>query len=384
MEWRESSYSQETAFRLARAGAWVRIVAVGDACEVCRALAGRIYPPSEVPRLPVRGCMRDSCRCRFVAVDPETKLTVPQLTQQGIQALKAGDKGLARDTLRKAVTLDELYEPGWLWLSGVVDTQEQVACLEKVLELNPRHRRARAGLELLRTRSKATEPPAAVEEEPSAPPEPAAEEPQDQEPEPELPAPEGDAPPIGPSEPEPSTEQARRDLSTRPLRRDALPESERVEPIVSPEEAQASDPAGEEQLTETPALPPQVIEGRVERKVIVEQWVDFMSISIETDSQMLLMQGQAFLRMLAEIDEQVLELLHPEAHLDELLLQWQDSESMGEALADALDLHKSRYSDSPEWREMHRAVGSLAQQLLEHRNDLRARIAAAGGQIPER
>ena len=383
MEWRESSYSQETAFRLARAGAWVRIVAAEDACEVCQSMASRVYPPSEVPRLPVRGCMREHCRCHFVAVDPETKFTVPQLTRRGVQALKVGDKELARDILRKAVTLDELYEPGWLWLSGAVDTQEQIACLEKVLEINPRHRRARAGLELLKERSRAPESSPTEETVQSTPPEqPELEEPPD--PEPASSAHEENARPTVPPETEPVTERTRQERTTRPLRREVVPEFEEEETAPDSVEVQSPDPAKEEQPTEVPTLPVEVMEAREERKVIVEQWTDFMSISIETDSQMLLMQGQAFLRTLTEINERTLDLLVPETHLDELTLQWQDSDRMGEALADALDLHKSRHNDSPEWRAMHRAVGHLAQQLLEHRNDLRAQIAAAGGQIPER
>ena len=150
MDWMESEYSAETAMRLARSGALVRIVTAADACEVCRAMASRVYLPSDVPRLPIRGCTRESCRCSFVAVDPETKQTVPELVQWGARVVRQGRVDLAHHILRRAVSLDEQYEPGWLWLSAVVDDEAKIACLEKVLALNPHNERAAAGLEALR------------------------------------------------------------------------------------------------------------------------------------------------------------------------------------------------------------------------------------------
>jgi hypothetical protein len=159
-----------------------------------------------------------------------------------------------------------------------------------------------------------------------------------------------------------------------PLEPEALPE-EYEHPVVPPET---------ERVAESASLPPEVVEGREERRVIVEQWIEFMSISMETDPQMLTMQGQAFLRTLVGINERLLDTLPREANLEELELQWQDSESMGEALADAFDSHRSRHNDSPDWRAMQSAVSRLARQLLKHRNDLRARIVAAGAQVPER
>ena len=146
----ESDYSAETAMRFARAGALVRVVAAADACEVCQAMASRVYLPSDAPRLPIRGCTRESCRCSFVAVDPETKQTVPELVRWGARVAKEGRTDLARHILRRAVSLDERYEPGWLWLSAVVDDETKIACLEKVLALNPQNERAAAGLEALR------------------------------------------------------------------------------------------------------------------------------------------------------------------------------------------------------------------------------------------
>jgi hypothetical protein len=135
--------------RFARSGALARIGVAEDACQVCKALSGRIYVPSDVPRLPIRGCQHDRCRCTFEAVDPETQQSVPELVQSGIHAIKEGQIDRARRLLRRAVALDEMYELGWLWLSGVVDDHLKIVCLEKVLDINPHNQRARAGLELL-------------------------------------------------------------------------------------------------------------------------------------------------------------------------------------------------------------------------------------------
>ena len=149
VEWTESEYSLVTAMRFARSGALVRIVVSEGACQVCQALSGRIYVPSDVPRLPVRGCLHDRCRCTFEAIDPETKQSVPELVRLGIQAVREGQVDRARRLLRRAVALDEMHELAWLWLSGVVDDDLKIVCLEKVLDINPHNQRARAGLELL-------------------------------------------------------------------------------------------------------------------------------------------------------------------------------------------------------------------------------------------
>ena len=176
MDWKESEYSQRTAFRLARSGALVRIVTADDACEVCKAMAQRTYTPSEVPRLPIRGCLNDRCRCRFVAVDPQSGLTVPEMVEQGIRAFKAGRREEAERLFRRAVSLDDMYEMGWLWLSSVVDDREKAACLEKVLEINPQNRHAQIGLKLLRQKAQATRPspPRPPDEAPPEPPPPPA------------------------------------------------------------------------------------------------------------------------------------------------------------------------------------------------------------------
>ena len=44
-----------------------------------------------------------------------------RLLNEGIQAVKAGDRLLARGLLLRVVEADERSEPAWLWLSAVLD-----------------------------------------------------------------------------------------------------------------------------------------------------------------------------------------------------------------------------------------------------------------------
>ena len=72
------------------------------------------------------------------------------LLQQGIAYAKAGRREEARDILLQVVELDEQNESAWLWLSGVVDSDDDKAvALENVLALNPSNEWARRGLEIL-------------------------------------------------------------------------------------------------------------------------------------------------------------------------------------------------------------------------------------------
>src|ERR1700752_1773082 len=72
------------------------------------------------------------------------------LRSQGISALRAGDKALARELLAQAIQRNPRDELTWLWMSGAVDTDyDRRRCLERVLLLNPRNEAARQGLESL-------------------------------------------------------------------------------------------------------------------------------------------------------------------------------------------------------------------------------------------
>ena len=329
MEWTESQYSQQTAMRLARSGAWIRVVTAEDACEVCKAMAQRVYRPSDVPRLPIAGCENGSCRCRFEAVDPQTELSVPELVDLGIHELKIGREKQAGETLRRAVTLDEEYERGWLWLSAVVDNHEKMACLEKVLSINPANVHVRAGLEALRQKREVAAPT----------PEPT------HEPEDTAPAP---AATTMPDQPEPT---------------------DRAGPI------------SEDMLATIHAL-------RDERQVIVEHWIEFMGLADQVDAQVLQVQAEAFIERLQDANAQTLGLLSnedvpPESRVEELYLQWQESEEIGEALAEVIEEHRAADQDAPNWQPMRNVLSRLGREMIAHRAQLRDQIAAAGGATPE-
>jgi uncharacterized protein YxjI len=77
-------------------------------------------------------------------------VSVELLTEQGIAALKAGDKRRAAELLNEAVQIDPHNERAWLWLSGAVtDNAERRHCLEWVLAINPENSAAQRGLAAL-------------------------------------------------------------------------------------------------------------------------------------------------------------------------------------------------------------------------------------------
>jgi tetratricopeptide (TPR) repeat protein len=66
---------------------------------------------------------------------------------EAIRAARAGQREQARTLLLQIVEEDENNELAWLWLSGVVETDEdRRVCLENVLALNPNNEVARRGL----------------------------------------------------------------------------------------------------------------------------------------------------------------------------------------------------------------------------------------------
>jgi Flp pilus assembly protein TadD len=72
------------------------------------------------------------------------------LLQQGITLARAGRREEARNILLQIVELDERNESAWLWLSGVVDSEEDRAiALENVLAINPNNEWAKRGLQML-------------------------------------------------------------------------------------------------------------------------------------------------------------------------------------------------------------------------------------------
>ncbi len=69
------------------------------------------------------------------------------LLQQGIAAARAGDKASARARFRELTAHNFDNELAWLWLASVADTPAHaIACLRRVLQINPAHDKARAAL----------------------------------------------------------------------------------------------------------------------------------------------------------------------------------------------------------------------------------------------
>lgn len=75
---------------------------------------------------------------------------VDAMVKEGIRAFKGNKKDEARALFEKATELDQYNEQAWLWLSAVVDTEEdQRVCLENVLFINPDNAAAKKGLSKL-------------------------------------------------------------------------------------------------------------------------------------------------------------------------------------------------------------------------------------------
>ena len=80
----------------------------------------------------------------------EYTMAVDDLLKQGIAALNEGRREEAHNLLAQVVKQDANNEIAWLWLSGVVDTnEERRICLENVLSINPNNGIAQRGLEAL-------------------------------------------------------------------------------------------------------------------------------------------------------------------------------------------------------------------------------------------
>lgn len=336
MDRNEIKANRENLGRLIRAGAWISIACASDACTACKAQAGKIYRPDQVPRLPLPGCQRTECRCQYVAVDPETELTVSQLIERGAYALRAGRIDAAQQMLRRAVALDENIESGWLWLSGAVDDQEKVVCLEKVLLINPRNEHARAGL--IKLRQKLSQP-----------------------------APSPASPPTAPEA------SARPSLVTPPAVSEARPSLATVSP--PPVSRAKPQPAAVAQPQAT------LTQVREERQVIIEQWQEFMQIATATDPELIHMQGNAFLKKVERLNTQALNVAPPLMKLEELELQWHELESIGQVLTEMI--HDQENKKLPNWAEMNQNIRKIIQMLLKHRHNLRLKIREAGGQVPD-
>jgi len=82
------------------------------------------------------------------------------LLQQGIAAVRAGQLDAGRQLLAKAIQINPQSEMAWIWMSGVVQTDEQrIQCLRQVIAINPNNELALKGLQALGGLSAPTPPP---------------------------------------------------------------------------------------------------------------------------------------------------------------------------------------------------------------------------------
>ncbi len=83
-------------------------------------------------------------------------MDVTEKLNQAIVAAKAGRKAEARRLLEAVLDADDRNERAWLWLSDVVESdEERIVCLENVLTINPDNEVARKGLAALQAASAA-------------------------------------------------------------------------------------------------------------------------------------------------------------------------------------------------------------------------------------
>jgi hypothetical protein len=84
-------------------------------------------------------------------VDSPTAMDITATLNQAIVAAKSGRKAEARRLLEAVLDADERNERAWLWLSDVVESdEERFVCLENVLTINPDNEVAHKGLAALR------------------------------------------------------------------------------------------------------------------------------------------------------------------------------------------------------------------------------------------
>jgi hypothetical protein len=76
--------------------------------------------------------------------------TIDRLLEKAIRAAEANRPAEALALLKQIVQLDPRNERAWLWLTQVVETDEQrVVCLKNVLAINPDNKAAHQGLSVL-------------------------------------------------------------------------------------------------------------------------------------------------------------------------------------------------------------------------------------------
>lgn len=88
------------------------------------------------------------------------EIQLSEWLRNAIAAAKIGQRQQARELLMRVIEANERSEQAWLWLSLVVDSdEERLICLENALTLNPDNVQARAGLKALQKRGVVAEKP---------------------------------------------------------------------------------------------------------------------------------------------------------------------------------------------------------------------------------
>jgi hypothetical protein len=108
-----------------------------------------VPPPGEPPDV-----TQVSERSSFFSSPESEPPPIDQLFKEGVEAIRAGDKAAGRAKMMRIVQQDEMNEQAWLWLSSVVETdEERIIALENALTVNPDNDGARRMLEKLEARS---------------------------------------------------------------------------------------------------------------------------------------------------------------------------------------------------------------------------------------
>ena len=85
-------------------------------------------------------------------------------------------------------------------------------------------------------------------------------------------------------------------------------------------------------------------------------------------------------KKIKQLNVRALEKLPLDMRLDELHLQWQESETLGQALAGAI--RDPDHVSMPGWEEIEQALRFLAQKLLEHHHVLSVQISTIESPSP--
>ena len=90
---------------------------------------------------------------------------VDAMVREAKRAIREGNKSEAQALLLRATEIDQSSEQAWMWLSAVVESiEDQMICLENVLQINPKNADAKRGLDMLRKKA-----PPPMEKPPSKP-----------------------------------------------------------------------------------------------------------------------------------------------------------------------------------------------------------------------